>query len=353
MTSHDGNVFRWALAGYGAGGRTFHRPLIMSAPGLELVAVVTGSAERQAQVRAEIPAGTTVGSLADLPGLGVHGVTISTPTASHATLAHEALDMGLHVVVDKPFALTATAARDLVTHATRSGRIVTVYQNRRWDSDLLTLRRLIADGALGTVHSFTSRIDRCRPVKGSWHGGTVDEGGGTLLDLGPHLVDQSLQLFGPVEAVHAQLRTIREGAGADDEIELHLRHAGGVLSTLAAGMASPAPGPRFQANGDRGGFVIDGFDIQEEQLTSGGSPTSLGNAWGVEPESAWGMLFDAEGSHPVPSERGRWDSFYPAVARALAGLGSPPVDPADAVATAAVLDAARESAKGDRVVAML
>ena len=350
MSTDNGTSARWALAGYGAGGRTFHRPLIESAVGLDLVAVVTGSSERQAQVRAEIPGATPVAALAELVDLDVQGVTITTPSATHADLAHQALDLGLHVVVDKPFALTARASADLVEHAARTGLVVTAYQNRRWDSDLLTLRALIAGGLLGAVHRFTSRIDRFRPVKGSWHGGTVEQGGGTLLDLGPHLIDQALLLFGPVEAVHSELRTLRDGAGADDEIELHLRHAGGVNSTLAAGMASAAPGPRFQVNGSLGGFVIDGFDVQEEDLKSGASPASLGDGWGVEPESAWGLLYTADGSRRVPSERGRWDTYYPAVARAVTGRGLPPVDPRDAVATAVVIDAARESAATDSVI---
>lgn len=352
MSTQEQTPFRWALAGYGAGGRTFHRPLITSAAGLALVAVVTGAAQRQAQVLQDIPTATPVDTLDDLAGLGVAGVTITTPSNTHVPLAHQALDLGLHVVLDKPFALTAAEARDLVEHAERAGLIITPYQNRRWDSDLRTLQGLIAQGALGTVHRFTSRIDRFRPVKGSWHGGTVAEGGGTLLDLGPHLVDQALYLFGPVAAVHAELRTIREGAGAEDEVELHLVHRGGVHSTLAAGMASAAPGPRFQVNGDRGGFAIDGFDVQEEQLKDGQSPASLGDAWGVEPESAWGSVYDADGPRVVPSERGRWDTYYPAVAAALAGTGAPPVDPRDAVATAVVLDAARESSATGTVVTL-
>ena len=266
-------------------------------------------------------------------------------------LAHDALDLGparrgrQTVRADR-----GRRAGTLVDHAAGVGLVITPYQNRRWDSDLRTLRKLIDDGSLGEVHPFTSRIDRFRPVKGSWHGGTSAEGGGTLLDLGPHLVDQAMYLFGPVLAVHAQLRAVRDGAGAEDVIELHLRHAGGVDSTLAAGMASAAPGPRFQVNGTLGGFVIDGFDIQEEQLKAGDSPATLGAGWGVEPESAWGSLYDADGSRPVPSERGAWDSYYPAMARAMAGAGPPPVDPADAVATAEVLDAARESAAQGTVV---
>ena len=351
MTSDESTPFRWALAGYGAGGRIFHQPLITSATGLELVAVVTGSPERQHQVRADLPGATPVAGLAELVDLGVRGVTITTPTATHAPLAHEALNLGLHVVLDKPFALTATDARDLVDHAARVGRVITPYQNRRWDSDLLTLKKLIADGALGTVHSFTSRIDRFRPVKGSWHGGTAAEGGGTLLDLGPHLVDQALHLFGPVVAVHAELRTVRAGSGAEDLIELHLTHAGGVRSTLAAGMASAAPGTRFLVNGTDGGFLIDGFDVQEEQLKAGDSPATLGEQWGVEPESAWGRLYTGEDdARVVPSERGRWDTYYPAVARAIAGDGPPPVDPRDAVATAVVLDAARRSSAEEEVI---
>lgn len=346
----DTAPIRWALAGYGSGGRIFHRPLITSADGLTLVAVVTGNPERQNRVRAEANGVTPVPSLSDLAGLGVVGVTITTPSATHATLAHEALEMGLHVVVDKPFALTAPDARELVDHAAAAKRTVTPHQNRRWDSDFLTLRRLIADGELGEVHRFTSRLDRFRPVKDSWHGGTVQQGGGTLLDLGPHLVDQALCAFGPVDTVHAEMRAIRAGAQAEDDIELHLHHVGGVRSTLAAGMASAAPGPRLQANGTRGGFVIDGFDIQEGQLKQGRSPASLGDSWGVEPESAWGTLYCGETRRRVPSERGSWDLFYPAVADAIAGRGITPVDPRDAVATAVVLDAARESTATGTVI---
>ena len=161
--------------------------------------------------------------------------------------------------MDKPFALTAPDAQELVDHAARAGLVITPYQNRRWDSDFLTLRRLIADGALGTVHRFTSRIDRFKPVKGSWHGGTVDQGGGTLLDLGPHLVDQALLLFGPVGCwCMPNCAPSGKGAGAEDDIELHLRHAGGVRSTLAAGMASAAPGPGSRSTGPAEGSSSTG-----------------------------------------------------------------------------------------------
>lgn len=339
---------RWALAGYGPGGRVFHAPLIRAAAELDLVAVVTGSEQRQGQVRADDPGTVTVPTLAELPALGVAGVTITTPNTTHAPLAHEALDLGLHVVLDKPFGLTAAQAADLVAHADRVGRLVVPYQNRRWDSDLLTIRRLLDEGVLGRVHRFTSRFDRFRPVKASWHGASAAEGGGVLLDLGPHLVDQATHLFGPIASVHADLQTVRAGAGAEDQVELHVVHTGGVRSTLAAGLASAAPGPRFQLNGDLGGFVVGGFDGQEDQLKAGLSPADPG--FGAEPEPAWGRLYQGEVGTPVPSERGAWRTYYPAVAGAVRGESDPPVAARDAVATAKVLDAARVSAAEGSVV---
>jgi predicted dehydrogenase len=302
---------RWALAGYGSGGRIFHAPLIATAEGVDLVAVVTGNPERQAQVATDLPGVVSVGNLSALPGLGVEALTVTTPPATHTALAHQGIDLGLDVVVDKPFALTAEAAVKLVDHARQAGRLLTAYQNRRWDSDFLTVRRLIEDGTLGTVHRFTSRIDRYRPVKAGW-ATSIGDGGGTLLDLGPHLIDQAVHLFGPVARLHAQVRAVRPGSGADDEIELHLEHASGVFSTVAAGMATAAEGPRFQVSGSRGGFLINGFDVQEAQLKAGGTPASLGAAWGLEMPSAYGVLTTSGDSGPVPSERGRWDTFYPA-----------------------------------------
>ena len=340
---------RWALAGYGSGGRIFHAPLLRCAEGIELAAVVTASPERQSQVAADLPGATAVPDLAGLPGLGVEGVTITTPPGTHTDLAHQALDLGLHVVVDKPFALDAAAATALTEHAQQAGRLLTVYQNRRWDSDFLTVRRLIDDGRLGTVHRFISRIDRFRPVKPGWPD-DPSVGGGTLLDLGPHLVDQALHLFGPVQRLHAQVRAVRPGSTSDDEIELHLEHRTGVFSTIAAGMATAAEGPRFQVTGSLGGYLVLGFDVQEAQLKAGGNPDSLGSAWGQEDPSAYGVLTTATESATVPTERGRWDTYYPAVAAAIRGTGPLPVDPADGVATARVLDAARESATGHRVV---
>ena len=270
--------FRWALAGYGAGGRTFHRPLISSATGLELVAVVTGSPERQAQVRAELPGATPVGGLADLAGLGVQGVTITTPTATHARA-------GARGAGPRPARRGGQTVR-----ADRGGRPRAGRPRRRRRPG----HHPVPEPPVGQRPADPAQADRRRRAR---RGAPV------------HLPDR------PVPAGQGQLarrnRRARAaapcstsgrtwstrhctcsarsprctpnsgrsgtGAGAEDEIELHLTHAGGVRSTLAAGMASAAPGPRFQVNGRLGGFVIDGFDVQEEQLKAGGSPASLGD----------------------------------------------------------------------------
>lgn len=341
---------RWALLGYGWGGRVFHAPLIASSEAMTLSAVVTTDRDRRAQLCIDQPAVPAVDDLSELVDVGVRGVTISTPPATHVPLAHRALELGLHVVIDKPFALTAPDAAHLVAHAERVGRFVTAYQNRRWDNDFLTVRRLIDSGALGSVYRFTSRLDRYRPqVKAGWSGGSPAEGAGTLLDLGPHLVDQALLLFGPVVGVHAEFDTRRAGAGSEDDVELHLLHRSGVRSTLAAGLTAPAAGPRFLVNGGAGGLRIEGFDIQEAQLKAGGTPASLGQGWGVDPDAV-ALLTDASGATELPLDRGRWDTFYPAVAAAIRGGGPLPVDPADPVATAAVLDAARLSATTGGVI---
>jgi predicted dehydrogenase len=352
MTGTGSGRVRWALAGYGAGGRVFHAPLIASAAGVELAAVVTGDEDRRAAVAREYPHAVCVDSPDELPGLGVVGVTVTTPPASHVPLALRAIGLGLHVVVDKPFAPTAAEAAGLIDAARAAGVLLTAYQNRRWDNDFLTVRRLVGSGRLGTVHRVTSRLDRSRPVKPGWPSASPAEGGGTLLDLGPHLIDQALVLLGPAVTVHAELDTRRPSARAEDDVEVHLQHESGARSTLVAGMASPATGPRFLVNGSAGGLRIEGFDIQEAQLKQGSSPASSGERWGLDPDGRV-LLTDVEGAAVTePLDRGRWDMFYPAVAAAVRGEGPMPVDPRDAVATAAVIDAARESARTGRTAAV-
>jgi predicted dehydrogenase len=306
--------------------------------------VVTTSEERRALLGREHPAAAAFGSLEELAAAGAEAVAISTPADTHSALTDAALDLGLAVVCDKPFALDAAAARASVERAERSGLVLAPYQNRRWDSDFRTVRALVDRGALGTVTRFESRFERFTPDPGP-----APAGGGTLLDFGAHLVDQALVLLGPVDTVYAQWR-IRE-SGLDDDVLVALTHRSGARSLLAGSWSEGAPGWRFRVSGTAGSYVVDGpMDVQESLLLAGKSPAGLGEAWGTEPEDRWGRLRRGDAGEAVPTERGRWDTFYPAFAAAVRGAGAVPVDPRDAVASLTVLDAARRSAQEGIVV---
>lgn len=327
---------RIGLVGYGSGGRIFHAPLIASADGVEFAGVVTRSAERRAELAKAHPGVPAYDSIADLAAAGADAVAISTPAATHASLAREAIAQGLAVVVDKPFALDAEAAREVTTIAADQGVLLTVYQNRRFDADLLTVRRLMAEGALGEIRRFESRFERWDPQRQP-----PAAGGGTLLDFGAHLVDQAHLLFGPASRVYAEMR----GDGdLDSDVFVALHHSSGVESHLWGSWRQAAPGPRFRVSGTTGTYIVDGIDGQEAALKAGRSPAALGDRWGLEPEHAWGRLYRGTTGAPVRSERGRWDSFYPAFAAAVRGEGPLPVDPWDSVRNMDVLDAARMSA---------
>jgi len=335
---------RIGLAGYGLGGRYFHAPLIGSAANCEFLGVVTTSPERRRQVASDLgrPA---FGSLEELAGAGAEAVAISTPAATHVTLTQQALHLGLAVVCDKPFGPDAESARQTVELAGQLGVALTVYQNRRWDSDFLTLRELLDEGTLGALTVFESRFERFRPEPGP-----PAAGGGTLLDFGSHLADQALLLAGPVSGVYAEMHYRPESGGLDDDFFIALTHAGGVRSHLWGSWRQGAPGPRLRATGTSGSYVIADVDGQEAQLRSGASPSSAGDLWGAEPPERWGHVLRGEASELVPSISGAWDLFYPAFAAAVRGTQPVPVDPWDAVATAAVLDAARISARTGQIV---
>ena len=336
------------LVGYGFGGRYFHAPLISSAPGVEFAGVVTRSPERQAEVAAAYPGTPTFNNLAELAAAGVHGVAISTPADTHIPLVHEAIGLGLAVVCDKPFALEAGPGREAVKAAEAAGVLLTVYQNRRWDADFLTVKRLLASGELGDVDRFESRFERFQPESGP-----PAAGAGLLRDFGAHLFDQALQLFGPAATVYAEaeLGESDEDRVIDDRFFAAIRHESGVLSHLTGNWVQGAPGPRFRVTGSAGSYVLEKtMEIQEHLLVAGRSPATEGESWGIEPGEDWGRVQRGAASTVVATERGRWDTFYPAFGAAIRGEGPLPVDPWDAVATLEVLDAARASARTHRVV---
>jgi predicted dehydrogenase len=348
-----GAPFRVGLVGYGLAGSVFHAPLIATTDGLALDTVVTADPQRQEQARAahqDVRVVATADELLDRAG-DLDLVVIASPNKTHVPLATAALQAGLPVVVDKPLAGTAAEARALAALAEERGLLLSVFQNRRWDNDFLTLRRLIDDGELGDVWRFESRFERWRPQpKGGWReSGDPAEIGGLLYDLGSHVVDQALVLFGPATQVYAESDVRRAGAAADDDTFIALTHAGGVRSHLYVSATAAQLGPRFRVLGSRAGYVKYGLDPQEAALREGGRPGSTAG-WGTEPESLWGHLGAGEspltgGGRAVPTLPGDYPAYYAAVARALAGDGPNPVTALEAAAALDVLEAARRSAR--------
>ncbi len=344
---------RIGVVGYGLGGRTFHAPLISADPALQLVGVVTTDSDRRAQLAMDQPGVPAVDSLRALVDVGAEAVAISSTSGTHTMLTDEALDLGLHVVCDKPLALAAPAAASTIAHADAAGLLLTAFQNRRWDSDFLTVRRLLADGALGDVFRFESRFERWQPgpPRAWWRAQLPpEEGGGIRLDLVTHLADQAVQLFGPVATVYAELATRRSASTAEDDVSVLLSHFGGVSSQLFACTMSGDVSRRFRVTGTEGAYVIGGADGQEDALRAGRTPASEGEAWGVEPPEAWGHVARGAERTVVVSERGRWDTFYPAFAAAVRDTGQLPVDAREALAVLEVLDAVALSAREKRVV---
>jgi predicted dehydrogenase len=336
---------RIGLAGYGFGGRYFHAPFLASAAECDFLGVVTTSAQRRNEFAEQFPGRATFDSLEHLAAAGAEAVTISTPASTHVELTEQALRLGLAVVCDKPFAPDAGSARQTVLLSEQLQLPLTVYQNRRWDSDFRTVRKALADGLLGDPARFESRFERFDPDPGP-----PASGGGTLLDFGSHLVDQALVLFGPARSVYAEMHTRNDAAALDDDVFLAVTHASGVRSHLWGSWRQSAPGPRFRVTGTAASYiVVPDVDGQEELLVTGHSPATYA-AWGTEPEHRWGRVFRGGQAELLASERGAWDSFYPAFAAAVRRASPVPVDPWDAVATAGVLDAARESAVSGQVI---
>ena len=312
---------RTGIAGYGLAGSVFHAPLIDAVDGLELTRVMTRSDERAAQARAA-HAGVEVVESLDVLLQDIDVLVVASPNSSHAEIALAGLERGLFVVIDKPMAVTSADARRVAEAG--EGR-VTVFHNRRWDGDFLTVQRLVGSGALGQVTRFESRFERFRPeIKQGWReGGDPAAGGGVLLDLGPHLVDQALQLFGPPETVYGEVITRREGALVDDDAFIALTHGGGEISHLWMSAIAPLHDERFRVSGMERGFTVSGLDPQEDQLREGMRPgdPGFGEKKGLE--------------------RGNYVAFYEGVRDWANGDAPPPVDPWDGVRALEVLETAR------------
>jgi scyllo-inositol 2-dehydrogenase (NADP+) len=337
------------LVGYGLGGSVFHAPLIRAEPRLRLHAVVTSRAD---QVGRELPGVRVVASAEELlADPAVELVVVAAPNSVHHALAAAALRAGRHVVVDKPFTLATADADELIALAAAADRRLSVFHNRRWDGDFLTVRRVLEGGALGEVAELVSRYDRFRPApRGSWKEAAVP-GSGVLWDLGPHLIDQALVLFGRPRTVWADVGVQRPGVEAVDYAHLVLGY-GRLRVLLHAGMLVRDPGPRFEVHGDRGSFITWGLDDQEQALRAGGRPGDPG--WGSVPPDRQGILTSEvaglELRGRLAGVPGDYGAFYAAMAAAVAGEGPVPVAPAEARDTVAVIELALQSSRDGRVV---
>jgi predicted dehydrogenase len=343
-------VLRVAIAGYGLAGEVFHAPLVAATSGMSVVAVTTSDEARAQRARAAHPdvlvlpdADTLLRRVDDIDLL-----VVATPNRLHIPIARQALTRRVAVVMDKPLAADAAPAAVLVDEFRAAGVPFTVFQNRRWDGDFLTVRRIVESGELGEVTRFESRYERFRPQvdPAAWRERPgAEEGGGLLLDLGAHLIDQALTLFGPASRVYAEIDTRRLGAAVDDDVFVALEHAGDVRSHLWMSAVAPLGGRSLRVSGTRAGIETPGLDPQEDQLAAGVRPGDA--SWG-EGEPA--RFADEAGDRRMPIDHGAYERFYAGVRDALREGRPMPVDPRDSVAGLRVIDAARRSARTGAVI---
>jgi predicted dehydrogenase len=339
---------RLGLVGYGQGGRYFHAPFIEAAVGVELVGVVTRSAERRRVLATDYPDVPAYQTINDLLAAGVDAVTITTPPQTRRELVLAAIAAGVHVIADKPFAPTAAAAGELERAATKAGVLLSVYHNRRWDADIRTLQGILTARSLGELWRVHSRFDLDDPA-------TLEAGpeGGLLRDIGTHLVDQMLWLLGPANAVTAHLDWIELPEGRTDAgFMITLQHAGGVQSCVESTKINRIGVRELRAYGSTGSYRSYSTDGQAQAVFAGHRPAAEPSTWGFEPEENWGILATATGEKRVPSAQGSYQDFYTKFAAAVRGEGPQPVPAAEGVRTLSVLDGARESAKQGRTVAI-
>ena len=345
---------RVGLVGYGFAGQTFHAPVLSAVPGMVLAAVASSQPHK---VHHDWPGVAVVPDVDALVARAdIDLVVVATPNAQHHPVARAALRAGKHVVVDKPFTLDAAQARELAALATERGRILTVYQNRRWDADFLTLRALLADGAIGRPVYFESHFDRFRPqVRERWREQPVP-GAGLWVDLGSHLLDQALQLFGAPDTLQLDSAVLRDGALVEDYFHAVLRYESGSAAPLrvvlhATTLAAHAA-PRYLLHGTKGSYAKQGVDPQEDALRAGGRPG--GEGWGVDALIGELTLPREDGTaqvQPVPNLPGDYTRYYAQVRDAIRGTGPAPVTLDEAVELMEWLDLGRRSANEGRASA--
>jgi len=335
-----------ALIGYGLAGQVFHAPVIQAVAGLRLVTVVSSQPEKVRADWPEVWVSSSAEEVFSSPQIDL--VVVATPNSTHFELAQQALQAGKHVVVDKPFTIRAAEARLLAELAAVRGRLLSVYQNRRWDGDFLTVQELVRSGLLGEVVHFESHFDRYRPeVRPRWRE-QAGPGSGLWYDLGPHLADQALQLFGPPQAVYADMVQMRENAQTTDYFHVLLRYPRRRIILHASALVA-AGSPRFVVHGTQGSFVKHGLDPQEDALRQGLQPGREG--WGQDPSEGW-LYRPGQSPQTIPTRPGDYSRFYQAVRDAILQTGPNPVPPEQAVRLMELIEAAQRSAIERREISL-
>ncbi len=331
-------ALRVGIAGYGLAGRYFHAPLLKGC-GFEIAAILTNNQLRASHASTDFPGVTVVPTMQEMLTHQLDLVVVASANLAHAEQAAAAISAGIPVVVDKPMGRNFEETKSIVELSNKLGVPVSTFFNRRWDSDALTIKKVIASGALGHIHRMDSRFERFRPEvnKDSWRENmSAEDGGGQLLDLQPHLISTSIDWFGRAELVTATVRSIR--GAADDDSVLVLRHDNGVMSYLSASAVVGAPGPRIRILGSKGALVINDLDPQEALLRAGKFPE--GGIW-AEPTTSTAHIYRGSEIEEIAGEAGNYGLFYLAVASAI-NDGTPwPVSNEDALLVASIIDQAR------------
>ncbi|MEQ1737398.1 MAG: Gfo/Idh/MocA family oxidoreductase [Rhodoglobus sp.] len=336
---------RTGIIGFGLSGRVFHAPFIATNPAFRLDLISTSDPDRAAEAKRQHPGAEIVDSADDLlaRAADLDLVILASPAHTHLDQGLAAFEAGSHIVIDKPFVPSVIDGKKLIAKAEETGLTLSVFQNRRFDGDFLTVKKLIAEGALGDIHRFESTFERWgSPRLDRWQG-MVDpgQGGGITFDLGSHLIDQVLHLFGPATVEHAELRQVHEGTVSDDDAFISLLHASGVSSHLTMSRAAAQSGPRFRVIGSTSGYSVYGLDGQESALKEERWPGSEG--YGITPEAEWGLVGidgSPEGLTRVPTEMGAYPDFYAGVAAAIRDGAPTPVDPKDALEVVRIIERA-------------
>jgi scyllo-inositol 2-dehydrogenase (NADP+) len=335
-------VIRTGLIGFGLSGRVFHAPFLATDPAFELAIISTSNPDRAADAAAHHPGAEIVATPEELLARAgeLDLVVLASPAHTHFEQGMAALEAGAGIVIDKPFVPSVAEGEALIQKAEELGKLLAVFQNRRWDGDFLTLKSLIAARRLGDIHRFESTFERwAAPSSGRWQDTTTSaQGAGITYDLGSHLIDQALQLFGPATLERAELRIVREGSISDDDAFLSLLHANGTRSHLTMSRAAGQAGPRLRVLGSRSAYSVYGLDSQEPALKERQWPGSPG--YGVTPAEEWGELGVADELRAVPTEPGAYPDFYAGVAASIREGAPAPVDPRDSLEVVRIIEEA-------------